>query len=817
MQLRWIEDLAADLRFALRAFRRSPGFVLTAVISLALGIGANTAIFTALDVAFWKPLPVADPYHLVRFVITRTNRGDRGSLPSEFAPALERSGVFSGTVAYSTDGFSLTYDGRAERVQGEVVSPNYFTFLGLEPFLGQGFTPDVRAGRWAAEAVLSYRFWARRFGGDPRVIGKGVHVNTYPFTIVGVSAPGFHDLQQGYDPDLRMPVMPEGMQMKESDMLSSGVSTGMARLAPGVAMAQAEAATDALFQEFLRTGPPQVRRAGYLHVRVMPGATGSAGELLQFQTPLFVLMALVGTVLLIACANLAGLLLARATARRRELAVRSSIGAGRLRLVRQMLVESVLLAMLGGVLSIPVAAWSADMLFRFLPQGHTPLTVDLNPDARALAFALAVSLLTGVLFGLIPALQATRGDLTATLKADSAAAIGDRRAGLRKLLVVAQVAFSIVLLIAAGVFIQTAAKLRPADYHVSADRVLLFTMKPQQEIYSPDRVRALTAELVRRVSELPGVTHAALAENGPLASRSSGGSVGTPVHDPVRAVFDFVTPGFFETIGVARIAGRDFTTADRQGSPPVVIVNQALARAQFPNQSPLGRTLVSPWDKTRVFEIVGVVADTHYYDVHGDAPPGVWFAIQQDTPYMPTLHVRTTSPNTGPDTAGMIAAVLREFDAIDRGFPVFNIRTLELRMEDALSRERMVAALSAAFRVLALALAAIGLYGIISYSVSRRTREIGIRMALGSSAGSVVWLTAREALALVAAGSVLGMGIAMALSRFLAQYWFGASPVGASSLLISAAAMLLIAAIAAGVPAARACRIDPLLALRNES
>ncbi|SPF56912.1 conserved membrane hypothetical protein [Candidatus Sulfopaludibacter sp. SbA4] len=226
---------------------------------------------------------------------------------------------------------------------------------------------------------------------------------------------------------------------------------------------------------------------------------------------------------------------------------------------------------------------------------------------------------------------------------------------------------------------------------------------------------------------------------------------------------------------------------------------------------------MSPWDKTRVFEIVGVVADTHYYDVHGDAPPGVWFAIQQDTPYMPTLHVRTTSPNTGPDTAGMIAAVLREFDAIDRGFPVFNIRTLELRMEDALSRERMVAALSAAFGVLALALAAIGLYGIISYSVSRRTREIGIRMALGSSAGSVVWLTAREALALVAAGSVLGMGIAMALSRFLAQYWFGASPVGASSLLISAAAMLLIAAIAAGVPAARACRIDPLLALRNES
>ncbi|HXB70276.1 MAG TPA: ABC transporter permease, partial [Candidatus Acidoferrales bacterium] len=487
MPLSWLADLATDLHYAQRTLRRSPGFLLTAASSLALGIGANASIFTALDAVLWKPLPVADPGSLVRFAISRTNRGDRNSLPGDLARDLRGSGAsgtfsgaFSGTLAFSSDGFSFGYDGRAERIQGEVVSPNFFPFLGLQPYLGEGFTRDVQAGRWAAETVLSYRFWMRRFGGDPRAIGKVIRINTYPFTIVGVSPPAFHDLVQGYDPDLRMPVMPDGQRLRESEMLTGPLSIGMARLAPGVSMSQAEAVTDALFQNFLRTtAGPQIRRAGYRHVRVLPAATGLSGDLAQFQAPLFVLLALVGVVLLIACANLAGLLLARATARRRELVTRASIGASRPRLVRQMLAESLLIAALGGVLSLPVASWCGAMLLQFLPQGHTPITVDLRPDGRAFAFTLCLSLLTGVLFGLAPALQATSGDLAGRLKAGSAASAGDGRAKLRRSLVVAQVAFSVVLLIAAGHFIRTLAKLRVTDYHAPADCVLLFTLKPQ--------------------------------------------------------------------------------------------------------------------------------------------------------------------------------------------------------------------------------------------------------------------------------------------------------------------------------------------------
>lgn len=813
MRLSWLRDLGSDLRYAQRTLRRSPGFLLTAALSLALGIGANVSIFTALDAALWKPLPVSAPDNLVRFAISRSNHGDRGSLPSEFAHDLRESRVFSDIVAFASDGFSFSYGGRAERIQGEVVSPNFFRFFGLEPLLGQGFTPDVQAGRWAAEVVLSYRFWMRRFGGDPRVTGRVIHINTYPFTIVGVSPATFHDAVQGYEPDLRMPMMPDGQGLKESQMLTGSLSVGMARLARGISIVQAEAATDALFQIFLRTtASPQLRNSGYRHVRVIHASQGLPGDLVQFRAPLFVLLALVSVVLQIACANLAGLLLARAMARRRELVIRASIGASRPRLIRQMLAENLLIAMLGGLLSIPVANWSGAMLLGFLPQGHTPLTVDLRPDSRALVFTLCLSLLTAVVFGLMPALRATRGDLAERLKVDSVTASGDRRGGFRGSLVVVQVAFSVVLLIAAGVFIRTLARLRISDYHAPTDRVLLFTLKPQEEIYTPDHVRALTAELVRRTSEIPGVLSAGLAENGPLGSRTGRDSVESPGHGTVEAVSDYVSPGFFDSVGMRRCDGRDFTGGDRQGSPQVAIINQALARLLFPNQNPVGRTLLLSQQRSRIFEIVGVVADAHYYDVRGEAAPGVWFATEQGTPYMPTLHVRTASS----DIAAMIAAVRREFDAIDKGFPVFNIKTLQLRIEDSMARERMVATLSAAAGVLALLLAAIGLYGILAYSVSRRTREIGIRMALGSRPGAVVWLMVREALLLVTVGAVAGIAIASIASRLLVQYLFGGSSVDAMTVLISVAALLLIAGIAVSIPCVRASRIDPMAALRLE-
>jgi putative ABC transport system permease protein len=817
-QFHWLEDLAADIRYALRAFRRSPTFTLTAVLSLALGIGANSAIFTALDAVLWRPLPVADPGRLVDFSITRGKLPPETDLPAPFAQQLRESNIFDGLTIETADGLSFSYDGRAERILGEIVSPNFFTLFGVEPILGQCFTSEVRNGHWTAEAVLSYNFWKRRFGGDPTVIGRTIRLNTYPFTIVGVSPPSFFGFVRGTDYELRIPILPQGQEIAQVSQISGRPQswlTTVARLKPGTTILQAEAAADAQLQEFLRTTSiKRFQNIGLRHLRLTPAARGNFEYVLPFNAPLYILLILVAIVLLIACANVANMLLARATARSRELAVRASVGAGRIRLIRQMLAESVLLSVIGGGLGLAAAYWAADVLFHFIPQGHINLVLNLHPDSRALLFTFAISLLTGIFFGLPPALQATRGDLVSTLKADSAASIGEARGvGFRKILVASQVAFSLVLLIAAGVFVRTLSDLRPTNYSAKPERVLLFTMKPQQELYNAERRLALATELIRRVSALPGVQSAALAENGPLGSRNSSDPVEVPGHDPIRVASDSVSPGFFGTVGIARIAGRDFDAGDKPGSPFVVIVNQALARVLFPNQNALGRIVRIPagkWDGH--YTIVGVMADTRYYDVHKPPQPFAWLSIAQMSPYMPTLHVRTATS----DTAGMIAAVRHEFDVLDKGFPVFNIRTLETRIGDSLAGERMVASLSGAFGTLALALAAVGLYGVLAYSVSRRRREIGIRMALGASSDSVLWMIAREAFLLVGAGSAVGVAIAICGSRVMPHYLAGVSSVNPAILLACTFAMFIIAALAVSIPAIRASRVEPLAALRHE-
>ncbi|HEV8039429.1 MAG TPA: ABC transporter permease [Bryobacteraceae bacterium] len=816
--MRPLQDLTADLRFATRTFRRSPTFTITAIISLALGIGANSAIFTALDAVLWKPLPVANPHSLLRLMATRGDERYLASLPSGFVDQLHRADILSEVATFSNDGLSFSYDGRAERIVGEFVSPNYFTFLGVSPMLGQAFTPQVRSGHWAPEAVLSYRFWKRRFAGDPTVIGRTIHLNTYPFVIVGVSPPSFFDLEQGFEPELRLAVLPAGQQLSQIAEIGNSPTRNWdtaGRIKPGLRLAQVEAAVDSQFQEFLRTTPVQeIRRRNYHHARVLAGDKSWPGQLEEFQAPLFVLLALVAAVLLIACANVANMLLARATARSRELSIRASLGAGRARLVRQMLAESVLLSLLGGAFGILVANAAEQLLIHFLPQGHISIVMDLHPDARALTFTFVLALATGLLFGLVPALQSTRGQLAATLKTDSAASIGESsRTGFRGALVIAQVAFSLVLLIAAGLFARTMANLRPTDYRVRPDLVLLFTMKPQQEIYSAERKRVLARELIRRVSAIPGVQSAALAENGPLGSRSDSESIAVPGGQSIQVADDEVTPGFFDSIGLPLIAGRDFTAADQPGSPWVAIINEALARALFKNENPIGRTIQDvDGSVNHRLQVVGVVGNSHYYDLRSAPPPVVYFTYQDSAPYMPTLHVRTSAP----DTAGTIAAVRREFDALDKGFPVFNIKTLELRIEDSMARERMVANLAGVLGLLALLLAAVGLYGVLAYLVSRRTREIGIRMALGADAGSVVWLIAREALLLIAAGSITGIAIATLAGRLLRSYLFGISPADPITLLASASTMLVISAIAVCVPAARAARIDPLVALHYD-
>jgi len=817
-QFQWIEDVGSDLRYAVRAFRRSPGFTVTAVLSLALGLGANAAIFTALYTVLWKPLPISHPEELVAGKIVSVKEGLNDAIPLSFVSQLRSASIFQSIAVTRADGLSFSYDDRAERVMGEVVSPGYFELLGVTQLLGQPFSPGVRNGQWAAEAVLSYNFWQRRFGGDPGIIGRAIRLNTYPFTIVGVSPPGFFGLERGTDCELRIPILPDGMEIPQIAQIGARPDRrliAIARLKPGSGIAQAESAADTQLQAFLQSTPIQrFRDRGAQHVKLTPAGRGDNGVIRQFQTPLYILFVLVALVLLIACANVANMLLARGAARAREFAVRASIGAGRLRLIRQMLAESLLLALLAGTVAIGIGNWAAGTLVHFLPQGHVAIVLDLRPDASTMLFVLVLSMLACVAFGLAPAIHITRVNLAGMLKTDSGVSIGDRSgAGFRKSLVVMQVAFSLVLLIAAGVFTRTMLRLKPADFRESPERVLLFTMKPQMEIYSALQRRALIEEITRRVSEMPGVTAASIAEYGPLGSRTSEGSIEAERGHSVQAETDWVTAGFFDTIGMPRVAGRDFTPADRLGSQSVAIVNQSLARSLFGNANPLGQSIrLTQGKDAHPYEVVGVVGDSHYYDIHQTPGPAAWFAFQDFAPYMPTLHVRISNSNTG----AMSAAVRQELDRIDKGFPVFNVKTLEVRIEESLSRERILAGISGAVGLLALALAAVGLYGILAYTITRRTREIGIRMALGSSVWSVLWLVVRQALALIASGSVLGVAISFSAWHLLSQRVSGVSAIDGSVLSVCAIIMLVVGAIAVTVPAIRACRIDPLMALRHE-
>ena len=818
-QFRWIEDLAADLRYGFRSFRRSPGFTATAIVSLALGIGANAAIFNALYAVLWKPLPVSKPEELVKIMISSASGL---TVPTVgFVRQLRSAGVFEGVSVTSADGLSFSYDGRAERVQGEVVSGTYFDVLGVRPIIGQPFTSELRSGHWAAEAMLSYSFWQRRFGGDPGVIGRTIRLNTYPFTIAGVSPPGFLGLARGTDIDVRIPILPDGRELAQIARIGARLDRSLitfARLKPDSSLAQAEVSADVQFQEYLRiTTSQQFRDRGIQHVKLVAVGKGDSGILRQLHTPLYILFVLVALVLLIGCANVANMLLARAAARARELAVRTSIGAGRFRLIRQMLAESLLLSLFAGALAVVIGHWVAGALVHFVPQGAFVTVLNLRMDAVTVLFVFALSLVACVTFGLAPAIHTTRFNLAGMLKSGSGASIGDLSSGwFRKLLVVSQVAFSLVLLIAAGIFVRTMLNLWPTDFGAYPERVLLFTLKPQGEIYTPVQRRALIADLVRRVSDIPGVEAAGVAEYGPLGIRvsESPASVEADAGHPVRAETDWVSPGFFDAAGIPHIAGRDFTLSDKAGSPLVIIINQSLARELFRNANPLGRSIRLTKDKNaRPFEIVGVVADSRYYEIHGAPQPAGWFPFQDDAaPYMPTLHVRSSRVNTGT----MAAAVRRELDALDKGFPIFNVKTLEMGIEQSLARERILANLSGAVGFLALALAAVGLYGILAYSVSRRTREVGIRMALGSSARSVLWMVAREALLLIGAGSVGGIVLSVAGWRLLSERMPGVSPIDTQILIVCATIMLFLAAAAVSIPAIRACRIDPLMALRHE-
>ena len=807
-----------DVRYALRMLAKNPGFTAVAVLTLALGIGANAAIFNTANAALWRTLPVEDPQSLVRLIAVRQDHRERNYLPVGVAEELRRSSnIFSDVITRNDDGLSFSYDGGgAERVVGEVVSPNFFAFLGVRPVLGQGFSAGVQKGQWAPEVVLSYRFWQRRFGSDPHVLGQSIRLNNYPFTIVGVSPQDFYSLVVGFDPELRVPELPPGQSLSQSELLSSSYAEIMARLKPGVGIVQAEAATDAACQQFFRDNQVNQHEVNPIRrVRVVPGGRGWQGDLAQYRTSLLVLVGLVAVVLLVTSFNLTSMLLARATTRRRELAVRAAIRARRIRLVRQMFTESAFLAMAAGTAGLALLSSAGNTILGFLPQGHINVVLDLSPDLRTLWFMAGLTVLTDVVIGLVPALQSTGNDLTLALKSDSAASIGDARGAIfRKALAVGQVALSLLLLTVAGLFERSLASLRAADPFPQPDRVLLFRMKPQKELYDGRRIRILSAEVVRRMSTILRVKFAALAEEGPYGSR---GAMRATVHasDPrtVDADMDIVSPGLFATLGIPLLNGRDFSVRDEEGSKPVVVVDDLLARRPFGSGNPIGKMIEAPLHSSDVaFEIIGVVHASRYYDLHQSPPPMFFYNLQQAGPYMPTLHVRVDSAN--PET--VVSEVRREFGVIDRNVPIFDIKTLRDRELDTLAQQRLVSDLPAAFGVLALTLVAVGLYGLMAFSVARRTREIGIRVALGAERRQIMSLVAWQGMGIVFIGLALGLPASFLVTHQIAGMLYNVSPDDPLSFMTVTFLLGTVTLLACYLPARRAMRVDPIVALRYE-
>ena len=676
-------------------------------------------------------------------------------------------------------------------------------------------------------AVLSHGFWQRRFGADPKVVGETVKVNGHPFTVIGVAAPGFHGVEVGSAPDLFLPlamkaqVTPTWNELENRRFMWLNL---LARLKPGLSRDQAAAGMQVLYrqineQELLEMPDAPARfRERFVQKRLalLPGFRGLSSLRQQFTTPLLVLMGMVGLVLVIACANVANLLLARAASREREIAIRLAVGAGRGQIVRQLLVESLVLALLGGAAGLVLSVWVGDALLRALPFEQAGRTLSASPDGRVLLFTLAVTLVTGLVFGLVPAWQATRPRLQSALKRESGAVSGGSHVRFRKGLVVAQVALSLLLLVGAGLFARSLYNLRSLDPGFEARQLVSLSVQPDLNGYSPEGSRDLFQRLRERFAALPGVALASMATIPIMTDSRMIMTVAVEGYakkeeEDTNLFGNRVGPGYFQTMGIRLLSGREFDERDVFGAPKVAIINETTARYFFGKESPLGRRF-GIGDGARDLEIVGVVKDGKSYSLR-DQPERFFFlpALQDDSPSEMAFYVRAAG---GVETlSGRLRAAVREVDA---ALPVFALRTVEAQVDQSLFFERMIAALSAAFGFLATLLAALGLYGVMSYTVVRRTREIGIRMALGAERSRVLWLVLREVAVMATLGVALGLPAAIGLGRLVSSQLYGLSPMDPATLALAPAVLGSVALLAGYLPARRATRVDPMTALRYE-
>jgi predicted permease len=829
--LRIVDELRQDLRYAARTLRNSPALTAVAVLSLALGIGANTSIFSLMDAVLLRFLPVREPQELY-FLAHGT--GEKLSTASNYR-LLEHyranTNVFSGIAGFATAEFKVRSGDGIELVMGQFASGNYYELLGVPLSLGRGFRYESEpAPDDNFTAVISDAYWSRRFGRDPGVIGKTLVVEGETVSIIGVTRPEFFGLYPGLRADITLPLAMKTV-LDRPDWYTSfkywATTPLVGRLRPGVSQAEALAAVDVSFRQFMDT--PESRWAKensperFRAAALLPASKGLDDLRRKYSKPLYVLMGMVGIVLLIACANIANLLLARATTRSKEIAVRLSIGAGRPRIMRQLLTESLVLALLGGAMGILVGAWATKALIAMMATGRYPVQLNVPWDLRVFLFVLTVCLATALLSGLAPAIRATRVDLSPALKGNARSGSQNKRWDSSKALIMTQVSLCVLVLSGTGLLVRTLYNLNAQNTGFAKENILLVTVDTSPARLAPSRKNELLSELLSRIERFAGVLSASYSTLSPLGTSETVRRIEAPglpvdsqqalaVNKGGGAWANVVSPAYFKTLGIPLLSGRIFQEQDGT-TPKLAIVNQSMARFYFGDTDVLGRRFIFSSQPDEPVEIVGVVQDTMQKNLRADWPHIVYtpWAQERNAPRWFTAEIRTEN-----DPHALINAVQAEARSLHKDFITQHVRTMSEEVDATLVQERLLATLSTAFGGLALLLACIGLYGVMAYSVVRRTREIGIRMALGAERAAVLWRVLRESLWLVLLGAFAGLTLAVWAAPFAGDLLYELSPTDPAVFLGSAALLIVVAALASYLPARRASRIEPVVALRDE-